>query len=83
MLGEPLKNVGTPGMAQHLYFNNPVGALTANYHPNEFLHFELSRCQTKDSADRKLAEAQLILDYNPEFNSRGQWKLFFFFLKMP
>lgn len=43
------------------------------------LHSELSLCQTKDSAGRKLAKAQLILDYNPEFNSLGQWMPFFFF----
>lgn len=47
--------------------------------PMNSLHFELRLCQTKDLADRKLAEAQLLLDYNPEFNSMGQWMLFFFF----
>lgn len=45
--------------------------------PMNSLHFDLSLCQTKDSADRKLAKAQLVLDYNSEFNSLCQWMTFF------
>lgn len=49
--------------------------------PMNPLHFELSLCQTKELADRKLAKAQLILDYNSGFYNLVQWVLFF--SKMP